>query len=725
MKRNSSSLFGRAAAVCLLLGLASLASLAQERIRLSFPNAASVTSNWSHWWGSATNTITFDSIMDAALNPNSGSMKVTADFNLASFGGDNQFALRGALSGNGDINGGTAKIIDATQYDRLEFDLWWDNSSPQRPNGDFGYLELGLVPTDFSQLMLPGINVPFVDGWQHFSISFTNLNKNDPKMKLVSGLIIKMWAGNTDNALTGRSTFWVDNIQIVPKGFITGFDSDAFLTPGRSAFWNWWGGAARTVEFDPTQDGKGDTNSGSIKISVTYDNTLGDNQYSEGMSLSGHNSYNRERIIRTADYQALEFDLLFDTNSTLSTNIINTQSDNGLAINLGLNTPNFDFFTIPNSRQPKVVADGQWHHVSIPLDPSWGDIAAIVFKKWEPSGAGAPSGTMNYWVDNFRFIPSSAPLPPPKLNLTTAVPGLNLFYSQANGQYQRQGVRVRAADFYNWIGSPVPVTYSFNIADFPNGTTNRSPQAHIFLAPDTGGGTAPDYSDPNAILLEIHATTNNLGTGGFATFRYKTNQPNGNSMLFTGPNTNNLPVGSLASLATPSVRGTWSLTFSNDTNVTLTGPGNVSTNFNMPAPSAQMFLASGSMGVYFGSQPNDVSMVGRSVTFSNITVTAGTDVVVNDSFTNAPLDTTVFQIRSDSGGAGTMVVNETPAYWLSWGLPDNDFVLYASTNLNSPAFTLATTNFNNGGATKQMLITPSTVTNAQNAFFFLAKPGTP
>src|SRR5881628_2200802 len=78
-------------------------------------------SQWSRWWGSAMQTYEWDGAVDADSNPNSGSLKVTVQFNVAAYGGDNQFA---ALRSFGSLDG--------SQYTNLVMDLLWDPGSPQR-----------------------------------------------------------------------------------------------------------------------------------------------------------------------------------------------------------------------------------------------------------------------------------------------------------------------------------------------------------------------------------------------------------------------------------------------------------------------------------------------------------------------------------------------------------------------------------------------------------------
>lgn len=679
---------------------------AQDLIVMRF-NAATNVNNWVKWWGSAPTTMTFDQNNDAGNNVASGSMKTTVQFNLASYGGDNQFALRGALSGDGNLSG---KVIDATKYDRIEFDLSWDPNSPTDANGNMGTLDVGLVPTDSSQVWFPGLTVTNMGGFQHISMAITT-NMDQVKLATIGGVVFKMWSGNATTGFTGTASFWLDNIKLVPKGFITDFDSDGFFANG--AFWNWWGGAARTVEWDPLTDVAGDIGSGALKISVNFTGT-GDNQYSEGMSFSGHGTYNGAVTINPADYASLDFDLRWDPASTLTLDTVNNNGDpNGLGLGLG-SASGWAQTWIPNADQPKVVADGAWHHISVPLNAAWPQMAGLIFKKYFNTGAQF-TGTMVFWMDNIRFIPSSAPVPPPTMALRKAKTGLNLLATKGGAQYQRQSLRSLPANTLLWYGNPDPVTYSMTITDFPSGATYGGFQAHIILAPDTGGGTAPDYADPNAILLDIHATAAGAAN---ATFRYKTNQPTANSQMYSTSQ------GQLGTLNAPTALGTWSLTFQNNTNITLRGPGNTSLNLVMPPESAAFFnSAAPMMGTYFGIQPNNLGNIGQGVAMSEIKITYGSTVLVDDTFSTVDptqqVDPALWNLRMDDP-VGIFVITNQPSYWLSWSLPDVNFVLQARTNFTSAPFDPGWTNILTGN-TRTILLNPSSLPDPKQTFFFMKK----
>src|SRR5262249_20196639 len=134
-------------------------------------------------------------------------LKVTVQFNLAAYGGDNQFA---ALHNFGSLDG--------SQYTNLVMDILWDPSSPQRPFGDFGYLEPGLRNLDYTVNWLRPLTVPTNGGWIHLVLP---INPNAPKIDTVSGVVLKMWSGDPMSGQTGTAVFWVDNVRLIARPDLT------------------------------------------------------------------------------------------------------------------------------------------------------------------------------------------------------------------------------------------------------------------------------------------------------------------------------------------------------------------------------------------------------------------------------------------------------------------------------------------------------------------------
>jgi hypothetical protein len=128
--------------------LATTGARAADDIVIDTFDTAETSGTWVRWWGSALQTYEWDGTVDAEGSATSGSLRATIQFDLAAYGGDNQFAVRRDFS-----------QVDGSQYTNLVFDLLWEPTSPRRSFGDFGFLEPGFRNQDFTQNWLPGFAV--------------------------------------------------------------------------------------------------------------------------------------------------------------------------------------------------------------------------------------------------------------------------------------------------------------------------------------------------------------------------------------------------------------------------------------------------------------------------------------------------------------------------------------------------------------------------------------
>jgi hypothetical protein len=172
-------------ATCLLTaGLSGAVAATEDLIVNKFDQATEVA-DWARWWGAAPQSYEFDPAVDAAGNANSGSLRVTVNFDRPAYGGDNQFSSLKNLPGT----------INALEYTNFVFDLFWDPNSPQRPWGDFGRLEFGFRNQDYSQTYVGFLDVPTTPGWIHVTAP---INPTLPKLDTVAGIHFKMWSGASD-----------------------------------------------------------------------------------------------------------------------------------------------------------------------------------------------------------------------------------------------------------------------------------------------------------------------------------------------------------------------------------------------------------------------------------------------------------------------------------------------------------------------------------------------
>lgn len=192
-----------------VLGLALVAALptvrAQENYLVDAFDTEDSATQWSRWWGAAPQTYEFDGTVDAANNAASGSLKATIDFDLTAYGGDNQFAVvRGFPDG---------AVVDGTKYTNLVFSIRWASSSPQRTDGDFGYLEYGFRNQDFSQTWLGGQAMAVASGDQWVQVKVP-IDRTTAKLDTITGVVLKLWSGNA-GGLTGSTVFWLDDVTLL------------------------------------------------------------------------------------------------------------------------------------------------------------------------------------------------------------------------------------------------------------------------------------------------------------------------------------------------------------------------------------------------------------------------------------------------------------------------------------------------------------------------------
>ena len=471
----------------------------------------------------------------------------------------------------------------------------------------------------------------------------------------------------------------------------------------------------------------------------------------------GGNPWYEPNPITVSDYTNLQFDIKWDTNSEITidefndvstwpysltnsrsggqsvfqsyatgggSNLVAGGNINGLEVTLcgagGQAAP-----TIANINVPAAAATG-WAHVNIPINQAQANIdgaSGIVFHKWTADTYTLRTNvTASFWIDNVMLTGSAAPPPPPTLSdLQPATDGLNCL-ATGTGQYDREQVVTASSTGYSFVSQP-SVTYSWNIKSFPVGSDNNF-QQHFFIVNGAPGpyDQSADWNLADCIFITVQKQTN--GTG-YLNFRYKTNEPNGNAMFFNGTDGSTgtsypvagAPSNPVVSLTASAPVGTWSVTFSDTTNVTITGPGGVSTNFVFDPASAALFADPATL--ILGGQANNPDGYGKAVVYSQFSASGNaspfTDTFVNDS----ELDTNLWKNLSNDPN-GVNLVPADAAYWLGWSLPDNQFNLESAASLSgpwqSPALPMITVN-----TQRMVLLSTSDLPGADQGYFRLIK----
>jgi hypothetical protein len=620
-------------------------------------------------------SVTWNSGFDANGDQNSGSMQVTVPFNR-SLGGENQFSMW--LSFSGTPNSWTARL-DGTQYDLLEMDIYWDSFSPTIPatgrySTDFNY---GFAVGDpvYGQI---GFNNHLViehseaDHWIHLSMPLnpTVLGTNATN---IVGIWIKMWTGaDPMNSLeNGDVTFWVDNIRLralppPPPDYVQNFDSADAL----SGWAHWWGGATEAREFDAAKDAGGNPNSGSMKVTVPYNRSLGgDNQFSMWGSFSGSaNSWTQP--LNGSLYTNLEMDVYWDPASPIRPATGDYGGDFRYGFAVG--APIYGQISFNNHTTIAATDVGKWIHLSAPIDlatigTNITNIVGVWLKMWTGNAPGQSlnDGNAVFWVDNIRLRSkaSSVAPPPPRMSAERRGPtGLKLYANAPGSLYQRQGIRAANAT-YTWVGAVAPVSYSLTIKEHPifQHPDAGGFQTHLFLiadgtVPTTENG--PDYGRANVVFLDIHA---NMDGSAYAAFRYKTNEPGANTFLYGA--------GTIATVGSSTILGRWSVTFNPGGVIALTSPSGGNTNFMMPPDAVALF--GGPVYAYFGIQPNQAANIGLGATLGLVEIT-GVSMPIHEDFSAPTLDGSLWQVVAENA-SGVIIVPEDALLWLTWTLPDTGY----------------------------------------------------
>ena len=504
--------------------------------------------------------------------------------------------------------------------------------------------------------------------------------------------------------------------QQITNTYLQTFDAGGNTTPfagtGSVAGWFYWynyfGNAG--VTNDPTMDAGGDPTSGSLEVSLPF-GSAGNGEVIFG-SFDNKYEYDTSQTANALNFTNITFQIHVQPG---------TQPDNsgnfgsigvGLLENFsGGGTPSITkYITIPGA------ASNGWVTITAPIDKTAVGINNVGgFFFGYSNYSGYPTNPITFWLDNVSLNLGGAPPPPPTLSVEKPLVGFNVI-DGSSGVNDRESIMSTTTTGNTWVGRGSPVTYSFTVSSYPDSATYPGFASYMFLIPGpySGGGnqaapyslipsyeTAPDYNETNVVFFDLENQSYNVTNGATVTavqgavaqFRYKANEPNGNSMIYgNAPYTNapgsgsaNTGSGTLGSVHSPSALGTWSITFNNDTSITMTAPGGNTSTFTMASADAALFSDAGNFTFLLGSQANSSAALGQRVVYSNVSIT-GTATPLSDNFaTDSVLDTNKWTLLA-SAPSGLLVVPSTTAYWIDWTLPDIGFSLQDSTTLSGGAF---------------------------------------
>lgn len=339
------------------------------------------------------------------------------------------------------------------------------------------------------------------------------------------------------------------------------------------------------------------------------------------------------------------------------------------------------------------------HTTGIPTKSIAGILGIDIWSGW--GSCAAPIGHTNtviFWMDNIWYEKVvGPPPPPPTVDITKAgTAGIQVGMDDNGNQWQRDAIASPATEAAClWAGNgATPVTYSFTIADFPDPVVHEGFEAHMYLVNEnTSGGNQTyggcDWNVPDIAILSIWSVTNNGGSY-LCEFQFKTNLPNAN------PPEN--PIHRPAQFTNSTVLGTWSVTFTYNTNVTISAPGGYSTNFTIPEDAVLNNFSPATSFIQFGFHKNDNENNGHnngvSGTFSNVKKTGG-GFEFDDSFGGAAFDSN-YGWRKTSASAVNFVPVGT-AWFLNWTLPAIGFYPQSAASITGPWTDITTAISQSGG----------------------------
>ena len=202
-------------------------------------------------------------------------------------------------------------------------------------------------------------------------------------------------------------------------GTINRFNSSSEVSQWRLDF----GSATHTEQFDPANDANGNAGSGSMKIILGFNPTLG-----------GENkaAYTRDAFfpgVNGSQFSGLQMDLKIDPGSAQD-----AFGNNGFFSLAIRNTDNYNY--VQQFGDNVRSADG-WRHISAsPLVPPDDAIRAITWQLY-----GGPSqninGTLTMWIDNVEFTA----VPEPSIFALAGLAGFAFITLRLSHNWQKHGMR--------------------------------------------------------------------------------------------------------------------------------------------------------------------------------------------------------------------------------------------------------------------------------------------
>jgi len=329
-----------------------------------------------------------------------------------------------------------------------------------------------------------------------------------------------------------------------------------------------------------------------------------------------------------------------------------------------------------------------WVHCSVPIPTGIAKLSAVngYGIKIQETPSEQSIGQINdFLIDNVVLGGNQVVPPPPTLSVLPSiplVPGLAIVAQGGGNQFNRQWLQALDSVYglnFCWVGAgSTPVTYAVNITSFPD-TNHLGFTSQICFAQNGGKqDSSVDYDAANVALFQVYLQANGSAIGRFY---WKTNQAFGNSQF--GTHVTAILTNSAGAL------GKWSVTFLNDTNVTITAPGGGSASGNFPDPSTVSTYFSNPLSLYYGNnQGGTTANIGQFSTYSEFIATNMpicnpiVDVFANDG---GVINTAIWERDAGPAPYNMLIVQTNDAFWLHWTQPNAGFSPFTSPVLGSGA----------------------------------------
>ncbi|HSU56158.1 MAG TPA: hypothetical protein VLT36_19020, partial [Candidatus Dormibacteraeota bacterium] len=644
------------------------------------------TAGWHYEnWDLSFGAISWASGQDAQGSASSGAMQVSTSFDPIrannGYGGAYRFPI-------GDLN--------ASAYTALEYDVKVDPASAVDQYGNAADFKVGLFTTSSYNYHANDLNVFVVstnNGWRHVVIPASSLGATE--WNDVKEVFIQEYDNNYTNH--GTNIIYIDNIKFTgpdptyPNYTGFKFDNADFMN---GVVTNWYGWPV-SIEW-ATNDAAGSPSSGSLHMVATYapnDNCFVaaipfDTNFVHDFSTADTN------YINGRNYQAVEMDILWDTNnSDVDLSEFNAKGDVGgfplgLLVNSGAGGGGqIEAFGNATTALPNAASNG-WVHVRFPLNRTSPNIDQTIGLWLKKYNWGSISGQVAFFMDNVTFIGAPLEVPRPTLSISKPVRGLQCVSTGTgnNPSFDREEL-VTYSDTYTFVDQPDPVTYAINIGYMPPASYSGY-GARIQLVSTGIGvpGTAaePDWVYPNVLFMEIQRS----GSGSSLTLHAKTNSANGNGQYYTQTNPN------FTTASRP--EGKWLFTFTQNTNILVKAPDGSSTNLPFPlgfssADVEANFINAG-MVAYYGGMNGGSANEGQRLVLAGAGFTNGASSFYDDFSTDTNLD-----INNGGGGLwlnasdtssrtdGVYLLGASTKWFLDWTVNGGTgFLVQTNGNLANP-----------------------------------------